>query len=62
MTEKPYKFHLIYYHFRYREIKQQNLQRTTSEFMPDISQRFYLDYANINNLHERKGVKTRVKE
>ena len=29
--------------------------------MPDISQRFYLDYANINNLHERKGVKNESK-
>ena len=47
--------------FRYREIKQQNLQRTTSKFMPDISQHFYLDYANINNLHERKGVKNESK-
>ena len=29
--------------------------------MPEISQHIYLDYANINNLHERKGVKNESK-
>ena len=32
-----------------------------NKFMPEISQHFYVDYANINNLHERKGVKNESK-